>query len=80
MYSPNTPMLISCTPPMKQIILVMLAQPGTASPISCTTIDQITAQKLNKAIPHPIPVIRCKGFTLRLVIPSNANVSIFFSG
>ena len=79
-YSPKTPKQINCTPPIKQIKLVILAQPLTVFSIRYMKIDQITPTKLNKAIKQPTPVIIRIGLMLRLVIPSKANANIFFNG
>ena len=47
---------------------------------SIPTTAQITPAKLSREIKIPRPVISSRGFVLRLVTPSAASPSIFFSG
>ena len=80
MYSPMIPRLMSCTPLTKQTMQVMLAQPATALPQSAVIRAQMQPMKLMSATITPKLVIRRSGLTERLVIPSIARPSIFFSG
>ena len=59
---------------------VVLAQPGTALPQSAVISAQIQAIKLTTATNAPNPVMRRRGLTERLVMPSMASASIFLRG
>ena len=80
MYSPMTPRLVSCMPPIKQMMLTVLDQPVMEFFKKYCTTDQITPMKLSSATNIPMPVINRMGLMLRLVMPSMASPSIFDSG
>lgn len=73
-------MLISCIPPRKQTIQVLLAQPSTVFPVKYATNDQTTPMKHKNVINIPKVMIILSGFMLRLVIPSMARFIIFPNG
>ena len=58
----------------------MLAQPDTVAPSSLVSSTQMMPMKLARLMKKPSPVMRRMGFTERLVMPSKAKFSIFFSG
>ena len=77
MYSPITPRQRSW---MKHMIHTVLAHPDTVFPSKSPMTAHIIPIKLRKAIRTPNMVIIRIGLTERLVIPSKASASIFFSG
>ena len=58
----------------------MLAQPETVTPNSLVSSTHKMPRKLARLMRKPSPVISRMGFTERLVMPSKAKFSIFFSG
>ena len=75
-----TPRDISWMPPIKQTVITLLVQPGTVFPEKCPTKAKTIRQNDSSDIKVPIPVMILMGLILKLVIPSNANASIFESG
>ena len=73
-------MLISCTPDKKQMIQIVLDQPGMVAFLKYSYTDHMIPSMLKSDTPSPNPAIRCSGFTLRLVIPSIASPIIFRRG
>lgn len=59
---------------------IMLVQPVTVKPTSFVMSVTMMATKLTALTSMPASVMRRSGFTERLVMPSKAKASIFFSG
>ena len=65
-----TPRHTSWTPPMKQTMQMVEAQPATALPRTACTMAQMTPMKLMRLTAMPAPVMRRMGLFDRLVMPS----------
>ena len=80
MYSPMTPRHTSCTPPMKQTMQTIEAQPATDEPRMACTMAQMTPMKPIRLTTMPAPVMMRMGLLDRLVMPSKASASILLRG
>ena len=66
--------------PMKHTIHTVLAQPVTVLPSRLSITAHITPMKLRIETIIPSDITRRSGFTLRLVMPFNARLSILLKG
>jgi hypothetical protein len=80
-YSPITPVMSSCAPPMKSTDTIVEAQPGTAlSVVSRTTIAHTMTTNDSPAESAPSTVASRSGLIEKDSTPSEASRSIFLRG